>query len=340
MYLTDADAVLADERNWEVAYRIDLGLTTDIACRWNRQVVYTLRFYQGRCYSIEKVGMADRSTVEQTFNYFADNLGPTPEFTRSRDGRLFFGRWKLPDRDIALTGHQREQGVYLLTYEEYDPLVEGEARHYQEQQLRNVETEIDPITGEQRVVTSPLDEMQYQPETADDREELYTPEFKPEETGPVDEGEELYIPEFEPLEPAEEKPAPVEDVPVPDTADQLGSVGPGQEEIPAEPQPEAESGGQDEGEPGPVEDVPIPDSADQPEPIAPEQGQTPAEPQPGAEPGEQEEGKPGQEPKPGEDKKEGEDGQGEEGESEGEDEAPEEEENDPPPEDGFDDWLS
>lgn len=152
MSLADADAVLRDEDNWQVAYRIDTPSTADIACAWQEDVIYMVRFYQGRCYAMEKRTEVDFDEVERVFRFFDEKLGETPEATQSSELELLFSRWTLEDREISVTAYAYEGQSYMLTYEELDPLVVGEARHAQEQELESAPAAADPITGGPRRV--------------------------------------------------------------------------------------------------------------------------------------------------------------------------------------------
>jgi hypothetical protein len=152
MPLTEADRLLQDEKKWEVAYRVETSQTCDIACRYNKQIMYLAQFYLGHCYYVEKRALVDFAAAQEAFTYYSEKLGPSPELTNSRDHSLLFARWGGPDREIELTAYEHHTGGYMLMYIELNPLVQGEAAHAREQELNDVPTTIDPITGREVVV--------------------------------------------------------------------------------------------------------------------------------------------------------------------------------------------
>jgi hypothetical protein len=143
----DADEVIANEKDWKVLYRVDTTQTTTIACVYGEQVFYQLGFYQGRCYSLEKRAELPQAQVDPSFKYYLDKLGKTDELTSSSDEKLLFSRWTTKDREISLTAAAREAGIYMLTYEEKDPIAEMDAQHVMDEELQSGPQEVDPITG-------------------------------------------------------------------------------------------------------------------------------------------------------------------------------------------------
>ncbi len=148
MDLQDAQQRVADEKNWEIAYRIDTPSTNDIACRYKQDVIYLAQFYQGRCYSLEKRAMVTKDEALRIFEHYTELLGPTAEITNSRDESLLFGRWALKDREIELTAYEHHDGQYLAIYTEFDPLAKGEALYARDNEMASQPMTIDPITGQ------------------------------------------------------------------------------------------------------------------------------------------------------------------------------------------------
>ena len=155
MELTAADERLADKPDqWDVLYRIDTPRTSEFACTYRERELYLVRFYQGECYFIEHRAELALDRVQDVFDHYAGLYGTTSEATQSRDSRLLYARWMLKDRDIELTAHQRDGGAYIMTHQEFDPVLLGEALHVRETELENSGTlEIDPLTGKPRMAT-------------------------------------------------------------------------------------------------------------------------------------------------------------------------------------------
>lgn len=152
MNQADADAAIANAKEWKVLYRVDTTQTTSIACVYQGLVFYQLGFYQGRCYSLEKRAELPQAQVDPSFKYYLDKLGKTDELTSSSDEKLLFSRWTTKDREISLTAAARENGIYMLTYEEKDPVAEQDAQHVMDEELQNGPQEVDPITGKPKPV--------------------------------------------------------------------------------------------------------------------------------------------------------------------------------------------
>jgi hypothetical protein len=53
-----------------------------------------------------------------------------------------------------LTAYNRFEGQYILTYQEFDPMLLGEALRVQEQEVASSSVQIDPITGKPVLVDS------------------------------------------------------------------------------------------------------------------------------------------------------------------------------------------
>jgi hypothetical protein len=147
MDLAAAQKLVADTKQWEIAYRIDTPSTNDLACRYQEDVMYLAQFYQGQCYSVEKRAVVTKDEAMEIFKHYTELLGPTPEITNSRDERLLYGRWTLKDREIELTAYEHHTGEYMAIYNEYDPLVRGEAITARDSEVQSQPTTIDPITG-------------------------------------------------------------------------------------------------------------------------------------------------------------------------------------------------
>lgn len=150
MKVEDAEKLVEDEEDWQIAYKIQTASTMDLACRYNKEVYFQARFYQGRCYFLEKRIEASLEEVKQVFSHYLGQFGVSPEGTQSRDGRLMFARWDKDEREITLTGGMRSNGKYILTYEDFAPAIIGEANYVQEQELRNSQAGTNPITGAPR----------------------------------------------------------------------------------------------------------------------------------------------------------------------------------------------
>lgn len=155
MVIGEADEWLAkNESDFIVQYRIDTPSTNEIACIYEETEFYRVRFYQGTCYFIERRAEIDAEALPALFEQFTAEYGESPEVTQSRDQRLWYGHWILRDRDVELTAYDRFEGKYILTYQEFDPLLLGEALRVQEQEVMNSSVQIDPITGKPILVES------------------------------------------------------------------------------------------------------------------------------------------------------------------------------------------
>ena len=149
-------------------YRVDTTQTTTIACVYDGQVFYQLGFYQGRCYSLEKRAELPQAQVDPAFKYYLDKLGKTDEMTSSSDDKLYFSRWTTKDREISLTAAAREEGIYMLTYEEKDPIAEMDAQHVMDEELQSGPQDVDPITGKPRPMAPKEGEKDGQAQPKDD----------------------------------------------------------------------------------------------------------------------------------------------------------------------------
>lgn len=160
-----AEEVLQDEKNWEIMYRVDTTQTCSIACVYQGAVFYRLSFYQGRCYSMEKRAEVPVAQVDAAFKYYLDKLGQTDEMATSADEKLVFSRWTAKNRELSLTAAARATGIYMLTYEEQDPLIAQDAEHAMDEELGNANSnpqDVDPITGKPRL-QQPEDDGAKQP---------------------------------------------------------------------------------------------------------------------------------------------------------------------------------
>jgi hypothetical protein len=171
MLITEANEWLANnESDFLIQYRIDTPSTNEIACVYQESEFYRVRFYQGSCYFIERRSEIEAEAIPGVFEQFTAEYGESPEVTQSRDQRLWYGHWMLRDRDVELTAYDRAEGRFILTYQEFDPLLLGEALRVQEQEVVNSGVRIDPITGKPVLV-----------ETA------ASPETSPEDSGNAEE---------------------------------------------------------------------------------------------------------------------------------------------------------
>lgn len=153
MLVTEANDVLAkNESDFKIQYRVDTPSTNEIAVVYKETEYYHVRFYEGTCYFIERRAEIEKDAVPGMFEQFTTEYGDSPELTQSSDQRLWYGHWILRDRDVELTAYDRTDGKYLLTYQEFNPMVQGEALHVQEQEFANGSVQIDPITGKPRIV--------------------------------------------------------------------------------------------------------------------------------------------------------------------------------------------
>jgi hypothetical protein len=150
MELGQAREAIADEDDWDIAYQIATPSTFDLACRYKEELYFQARFYLGRCYFIEKRLEVAAEETEPLFTHFHDKLGEPDEATQSHDGRLAFARWSSDDREVTLTAYRRDSGLYVMTYEEFEPEVVGIARQVQERELDELPVEHDPLTGKDR----------------------------------------------------------------------------------------------------------------------------------------------------------------------------------------------
>ena len=141
--------------DWQVAYRISTPSTLDLACRYKEVMFFQARFLNGRCYYIESRFEAEVADIEQVFEHYRGKLGDSPEATQSRDAKLMFARWNTDNLDLSLTAYRRDSGLYVLTYEEFEPETIGVARYTQEKEMESLPMEIDPITGQPRPVHNP-----------------------------------------------------------------------------------------------------------------------------------------------------------------------------------------
>jgi hypothetical protein len=156
MSITDADRRLADgDKDFVMLYRVDTPSTIQFACTYKETEFYTARFYQGVCFYIERRSETDATGVESIFRSFSELHGETPDSTRSRDQHLWYSHWMMRDRDVELTASQRDGEIFIVTFEEYDPLVMGEALSTLEQEVGNTTYEIDPLTGKPRPSSHP-----------------------------------------------------------------------------------------------------------------------------------------------------------------------------------------
>jgi hypothetical protein len=149
-----AEAVMQDEKNWKIMYRVDTTQTCSIACVYQGLVFYQVNFYQGRCYLMEKRAEVPLEQVDPTFQYYLDKLGKTDEMTSSSDEKLVFSRWTAKDRETSLTAAARDTGIYMMTYEEQDPIAAQDAEHAMDEELGNASSnpqDVDPITGKPRL---------------------------------------------------------------------------------------------------------------------------------------------------------------------------------------------
>ncbi len=154
MEQTAAEAVLQDAKNWKIMYRVDTTQTCSIACVYQETVFYQVNFYQGRCYLMEKRATVAQEQVDPTYQYYLDKLGKTDEMASSADEKLVFSRWTAKDREISLTAAAREAGIYMMTYEEQDPIAAQDAEHAMDEELNNPSSnpqDVDPITGKPRL---------------------------------------------------------------------------------------------------------------------------------------------------------------------------------------------
>ena len=169
-----------DEENLAVMYRIDTPSTNEFVCVYKETEFYRVRFFEGRCYFIERRAEIDAGRVPEFFSQFGEAFGETPESTQSRDQRLWYGHWMLKDRDVELTAYQRDGDVYVVTYQEYEPLTVGEALRVQETELGSGPMEVDPVTGKLRPATH---EVENEEQSAEGEEGEAEAEGEGEEEG-------------------------------------------------------------------------------------------------------------------------------------------------------------
>jgi hypothetical protein len=149
MELAEADKVVGDQAMWHTAYRVDTATTSEFAAVWSGEVFYHLRFLDGKCCYIEKRAEVEPEAVDQLIQMYRGVYGDSPEATSSRDGRLIFSRWQVPNREITINAVGRN-GKYKLFYEEFDPVSVGDVRVAQEKELGD-QAETDPLTGKLRI---------------------------------------------------------------------------------------------------------------------------------------------------------------------------------------------
>jgi len=145
--IVDVNKQLADnEDDFIVQFRIDTPSTNEIACIYNETEFYHARFYRGQCYYIERRMEVPFEEVPVLFDQFGETYGQTPEVTQSRDQHLWYARWMLKNREIELTAYSRTEELFFISYNEFDPMLLGEALYVQEQEVQSGVV-IDPITG-------------------------------------------------------------------------------------------------------------------------------------------------------------------------------------------------
>lgn len=145
-----ANSLLEDTDDWEIAYKIKTPTTMDVVCRYKEQLYFQARFFEGRCFFLEKRAEADLEEVSQVFEHYFDEFGESPEATQSSDGRLFFARWEKDGRETMLTADMRSNGNYILTFEDMLPELIGQANHVQEREISEMPSDVDPVTGNVR----------------------------------------------------------------------------------------------------------------------------------------------------------------------------------------------
>jgi hypothetical protein len=175
MAQAEAEKVIADKAFWQVAYRVDTASTSEIACVWDHSVFYKVKFFEGKCYFIEKRAIVSRDEIDTLLQMYRGAYGDTPEATSDHQGRLIFSRWTMTNREVTINAMRLKDGRYKLFYEEFDPVEIGAARRAQEAELgEGGNMDVDPITGRPRI--TPMGPSAY---TGEDEAEAETADAEP-----------------------------------------------------------------------------------------------------------------------------------------------------------------
>jgi hypothetical protein len=138
------------KKDWEIAYDIATESTWEIACRHHEEVMYIVRFYNGKCIFVEKRSELEHKDIEKTISKIFDVNGPTGEVAGNSKESQFFARWDKEERSIELLGMSRRGGKFLLSLEDSDEALNNEAMLVRDRELKLGRMTIDPITGKPR----------------------------------------------------------------------------------------------------------------------------------------------------------------------------------------------
>lgn len=147
MRLVEAEALLKDSANYELAYRVDSASTADIFVRYRQHTLYLGHFLDGECISVEKRAIVSRESMEEMFAAYSEVMGPPGKGSESRDGQLHYSRWSWRDRELELSANSRSDGGFLLIHQEYSPQLRRDAVLRQQQELRDNPPVLDPLSG-------------------------------------------------------------------------------------------------------------------------------------------------------------------------------------------------
>jgi hypothetical protein len=148
MALAQANALLEDALNYELAYRVDTPSTADIFVRFQQHTLYLGHFLDGECVSVEKRAVVSAEAMQGMFDAYRAKLGAPGEGADSTDSRSHYAKWVWPERVLELSASARSDGSYLLSHEEYDPERMREAVLLQQRELREQPQQADPLTGQ------------------------------------------------------------------------------------------------------------------------------------------------------------------------------------------------
>ncbi len=135
------------DREWEIAYDIATTSTWEIACRHHEEVMYVVRFFNGRCIYVEKRAELESKDMEKTISELFDRNGPTGEVAGNRKESQFFARWTVEERSMELMAMRRRAGLFLLSYQDCDEALNNEAMLVRDREIKQGRMVIDPVTG-------------------------------------------------------------------------------------------------------------------------------------------------------------------------------------------------
>lgn len=134
-------------KEWEIAYDIATASTWELACRHHEEVMYVVRFFEGRCIYVEKRAELEPRDMEKTISEIFDRNGSTAEVAGNRNESQFFARWNDEERSMELMAMRRRGGKFLLSYQDTDEELLNEALLIRDREIKQGRMVIDPLTG-------------------------------------------------------------------------------------------------------------------------------------------------------------------------------------------------